>query len=218
MSAPTDQAEVAGTTRRDPDATRQRVLDVTIDLLEEAGEGQVRIADVSARADVSVGAIYHHFRDREHLVASARAEQFRRRAALDVTAFEHLTSGITELDEHLATVAAVLRGMADAQRRTVRWDRLSALAATRYDPEVAIEVGEVQHQLTLALTGWIQRSQARGWVTGGVDAAALAVLLQAALVGMVVVDVDQARPVTHEAVIEVILLMLGTLVGARSTP
>lgn len=216
MSAPTDQAEVGGTTRRDPDATRQRVLDVTIELLEAAGEGQVRIADVSARADVSVGAIYHHFRDREHLVASARAEQFRRRATLDVAAFEHATSGIADLDQHLATVAAVLRGMADADRRTVRWDRLSALAATRYDPEVATEVGEVQHQLTAALTGWIQRSQSRGWLASDLDAATLAVLLQAALVGMVVVDVDEARPVTHEAVVELILRMLGTLVARTS--
>jgi AcrR family transcriptional regulator len=51
--------------------TRDRLLDAVVDRVADAGAGAVSIADVRAQVGVSVGAIYHHFADRQALLDAA---------------------------------------------------------------------------------------------------------------------------------------------------
>ena len=49
-------------------ATRQRIVDATLQLHTEKGVVATSHKDVAARADVSVGTVYHHFPTRDEMV------------------------------------------------------------------------------------------------------------------------------------------------------
>lgn len=74
-----ESAHVRAVTRRTQqqrsELTRRRILDATFELLKEKGVSGFRIADVALRAGVSRGALVHHFRSKDALVAQrSRAE------------------------------------------------------------------------------------------------------------------------------------------------
>jgi AcrR family transcriptional regulator len=63
-------------------ATRARILDAAIDLLQSTDSGDVAIPDVAERAGVSVRTAYRAFPTREHLLEGVLAELSRRFEAI----------------------------------------------------------------------------------------------------------------------------------------
>jgi len=59
-------------------ATRRSLLDAARELLNEGGPHRVTLRKVGARADVSRGAAYRHFADKESLLAAVGAESWDR--------------------------------------------------------------------------------------------------------------------------------------------
>lgn len=51
-------------------ATRERIIDVAVELFYERGYADVGLADITARADLTTGAFYYHFRSKEELGAA----------------------------------------------------------------------------------------------------------------------------------------------------
>jgi AcrR family transcriptional regulator len=58
--------------------TRRALLDAARELLNEGGPQKVTLREVGARADVSRGAAYRHFADKESLLAAVGAESWDR--------------------------------------------------------------------------------------------------------------------------------------------
>jgi len=56
--------------RTDSDALRQRILDTALRLFSSRGYFNTSIHDIRKAADVSIGAIYHHFANKEQLAKS----------------------------------------------------------------------------------------------------------------------------------------------------
>lgn len=52
------------------DALREKVLETALQLFSDHGYFNTSIHDIRKEADVSIGAIYHHFRKKEHLAKS----------------------------------------------------------------------------------------------------------------------------------------------------
>jgi AcrR family transcriptional regulator len=70
--------------------TRRRLLDATIDCLAEFGYAGATTRRIAERAEVSVGAVTHHFQYRVDLVAAAVEELARRRLVALRTALDGL--------------------------------------------------------------------------------------------------------------------------------
>lgn len=62
-------------------ATRRSLLDAARELLNEGGPQKMTLREVGARANVSRGAAYRHFADKESLLAAVGAESWDRIAA-----------------------------------------------------------------------------------------------------------------------------------------
>lgn len=86
-----------GDVRRQPSQRRgiekiQRILDAATALLDEQGPGALTTSALAARAEISVGTVYHYFADREAIVAAivarhlARATEMVERIAGDAIA------------------------------------------------------------------------------------------------------------------------------------
>jgi AcrR family transcriptional regulator len=119
------------------------LLDAAEALISEKGIDDTALGDVAARAGCSVGAFYHHFRDKSALIRAlfARlAEEFRdtTRAAVDPARWEG--ASIAEILE------AYLQFSLDVGRERAGLRRAQLVLSLR-DPAAAAQLLELQHEL-----------------------------------------------------------------------
>ncbi|MCA9555264.1 MAG: TetR/AcrR family transcriptional regulator, partial [Myxococcales bacterium] len=83
--------------KRDEPHLRDRILAASVELVQEAGIGALSMREVARRAGVSHQAPYHHFSDKEAILAALAEAGFRRladalEAATGADAVEALTA------------------------------------------------------------------------------------------------------------------------------
>ena len=129
--------------------TQESLLDAAEEIFFLKGADATSVADVAARAGCSVGAVYHHFRDKKALLYALFdrvTEDFRAttRAALDPARWEG------------ASIADILKGYLDFALETVRarpgFQRLG-LEVTRRDPTLGERFSNARTELERGLTG-----------------------------------------------------------------
>jgi len=119
------------------------LLDAAEDLISEKGIDDTAVGDIAARAGCSVGAFYHHFRDKGALVQallSRLAQEFREtmRAAVDPARWEG--ASIAEILE------AYLEFSLEAGRERSGLGRAQLVLVLR-DPAAGAQLLELQHEL-----------------------------------------------------------------------
>lgn len=114
-------------------ATRRALLDAARELLNEGGPQRVTLREVGARADVSRGAPYRHFADKESLLAAVGAESWDRIAAQ--LAELRPDSGVSDDAELLR---AALTALMTVGREEPEVYRMMFTMPTK-DPEIAVE-------------------------------------------------------------------------------
>jgi AcrR family transcriptional regulator len=128
--------------------TQESLLDAAAVLFSEKGVDATSVADVAARAGCSVGAVYHHFRDKKTLlyaVFDRMSEEFRAttREALDPARWEG------------ASIAEILRSYLEFSLEVGR-DRpafkRAALEASRNDPALRQHLAELHTELDRGVT------------------------------------------------------------------
>ncbi len=157
--------------------TRERLLDVTQELLDECGVLGLSVVDIARKADTSPGTFYHYFSDVEE-VALRLAE----RAGADMPAVVELIDGSWEGDAGLDRARAIVA------RFVAHWDTHHATLSLR---NLAADRGDARFQqvrrTTLRpvvdhFTAKIQESQAAGrapkGIHAGVAAAGILALLE----------------------------------------
>jgi AcrR family transcriptional regulator len=128
--------------------TQEALLDAAEELFSEKGVEAASVADVAARAGCSVGAVYHHFRDKSALLYALLArlsESFRAttRDAVDPARWQG------------ATIADVLRGYLEFSIESGRSRpglQRATLEATLRDPDLRAHLGELRDELARGLT------------------------------------------------------------------
>ncbi|MBF6464656.1 TetR/AcrR family transcriptional regulator [Nocardia beijingensis] len=91
-------------------ATRQRLLEATIDCLAEMGWAAATVAVVAERAGVSRGAAQHHFPTREDLITAALEYMFDTRSGQAVQE----AATLTDLGDGIARTEAVVAGLVES--------------------------------------------------------------------------------------------------------
>lgn len=168
------------------EARRQVILDAALDRFVEQGYGQATIADICARAGVSVGSVYHHFDSKEHIAVTLYADSLREYQAgvLEIVrGASGAEEGISEvvrfhlrwLGEHPIKAVFLLSHDGEAgfarlaSSGSVRHNRRFLRAIGRwFDEQVA--AGQVRPlPLGVATALWTGPAQewARRWVAGG---------------------------------------------------
>ena len=181
---------------QDGDATRDRLIDVTIRLLNERGNHALRLADVARESGVAVSTIYAHFRDRTDLVAAARLMQFKAHAD---EALDRVSDAIDPaLSSEGFVASAMWPSLLDPdmpEARTRRWDRIEAIADSRHIPELASQIQDLQSALNKQVVELVRQGQDLGLVDPTLDAAAVAMISQVFRLGLAHWDISgETRP------------------------
>ena len=178
-------------------STRDRVLDVVLELLEEGGEVAVRIDDVRDRSSVSIGSIYHHFGDRDGLIVAAQVRRFARFAEAEIAALSDIVERSGSVTQFRRSLRQLTLHTSSELRVAERWARVAVLASTVGRPELAKEIREIQTRLTDEFQAHVAQGQVRGFFRDDLDARAVALFVEAYSLGLVLNEMD-ARPVSEK--------------------
>jgi len=171
------------------DSVRERLVNVTIDLIDESGVDGVRLRDVMERSGVTNGSLYWEFTNRQALIDAALAERYvRRLAAVTEIALDHVETG-SDFDG-TTLIEPILRAFdPDVEdRSTLRAERVTVLAAALRDERLGEEVGRVQQTQIERLTTVITGLQEQGRLTSDVPARSIALLVQVVVIGLAGLD------------------------------
>lgn len=156
------------------EATRRRILDVTIEIYRERGVPATTLKVVAERADVSRGTILHHFGSANGLLGSVLDEVLDSLelpdpedvAAIDnldgrLRAFVDAMIDFQERTSHWWSVfEAEMQRPELKEREAIYWGRLGQLQAAalgpelREDPEANATLGSVIHPATVGTFLW----------------------------------------------------------------
>jgi len=205
-------SRVVGRTGRSSD-TRGRILDVVLEQLEDGGEAAVRMDDLRDRSGVSIGSIYHHFGDRDGVIAAAQLRRFARYAEAEILALSHIVENSRSVAEFRRAVRQLTVRTASQVRVAERWGRIGVLGSTIGRPGLREEVRAVQTRLTDEFHAHIAQGQARGFFRSDLDARAVAAFIEAYSLGLALNDLD-ARAVGEREWEQVVWAVLDGLIVA----
>lgn len=170
-----------------------KVIDVTIDLLQSNGEIGFRIEDLMERTGVSKSSLYNKFTDREGLIAAAHARQYQRLVEESVSAIRYVIETATSGSELETLLATITRMTQSPDRDWERMARISAIAGSVASTEFRERLEEAQTALTDALAHMVEVAAARGLAEPRYPARTIAAFVQAYTLGRVLVGLDQRR-------------------------
>jgi AcrR family transcriptional regulator len=194
--------------------TRERVLSVAVEQLERGGEAAVRIDEINERASVSIGSIYHHFGDRDGVIAAAQLRRFSRYAEAEIASLSEVVREARSRAEFRRALLQLAKGSHSALRRDVRWGRLAVMASTVGRSDLRDDVADLQTRLTDEFQAHVAQGQARGFFRSDLDARAIAAFVEAWTLGIALNDLD-GRGVPEQLWLDVVAVAIDALLAAE---
>jgi AcrR family transcriptional regulator len=190
-------------TAADRPSSRDEILRVAIDIIDEHGEAALRMADVAERAGVAIALISHHFMSREGLITEAQMTRFLRQPFLDNARIEAGVMATQDLATFRAGMRVLTREIVSAGRAVFRMERVTVIASSYGRAELSERLRVATGEITDSFERVVALAQRVAFVRADLDARAIALAVQAYAMGLVVADLDPARP-DDERIAEVI--------------
>lgn len=177
-----------------PHPTHDLIVTSAVRLIKEHGVAAFHIDDVLAAADVTRGALYHHFDNVTDLLESALLAIYSEGIDLNMAFVRSVLATAASADDFRSGVLAANRAYAhNEELRAVRRLRAHAMATITEGSKFAADLASKQQALTDAYVEVISDAQHRGWVSRAVDPTALATFIQAYSFGVIIDDVSEVH-------------------------
>ncbi|MAS34118.1 MAG: TetR family transcriptional regulator [Anaerolineaceae bacterium] len=192
------------TTGRDPDATRERILDAALDKFAGKGYHDTRLDEIAVESGTSKGAIYFHFPNKERLFL-ALVDQF-----ADLLE-RRVTESIVQEDEGINRVRAALVACLDTFGKYRRPAKLLLVQAVGLGSAFEKKRMEVNDRFAGLIRTYLDEAVAVGDIAP-VDTEVVSHAWMGAIYGVVIRWVYTGEP-TSERILDALLPMLLKSVG-----
>jgi AcrR family transcriptional regulator len=179
---------MAGRARRSVEVRREEILSTTVELLDQLGLANTRVADVAVALDVSPALVFYHFGTKDELVAEAFAHAVEQ----DLDRLEKAAAGVDPVER----LRRVLRLYGPTGRATGWRIWIDAWAVAQREPNIRKVLKRLDHRWQDILRGVVDDGVASGVFTCP-DPAATVARLSALVDGLSVAAVVH-RTVTRE--------------------
>lgn len=186
---PDAETDGAPTSRLRPaSSVARRLIDATIESIDEGGETAVRVQEIVAAVGVQIPVLYRHFGNREGLIQAAQAHRLMRDLDAEVRAVDAALDAIDSAEGFRALMEALLKRMCSDERRPLRWKRVNVIGSTYGRPELAAEVADIQRAAVDRIATTLRRAQDAGWLRAELDLDVFAAWFAGQAIGRIVVD------------------------------
>lgn len=199
----------SSTKRTTPHPTATRLLDATVELIDESSIDEVNLAMVLERSGVSHGSLYHHFEDFPDLVEQAIVARYVRGLDESLEAIAQLRD-CADAAEFRTRAEQIIIRFHDVDRRAYRMARLETLGSLNGRPRLAAALGRVQRDHLERQAALYAEFQERGWARRDVDPLVMSTMTAALHLGRTVDDISD-HPVDPEQWTALVLRVYGPM-------
>lgn len=175
-------------------SARQAILNAAVAAIDSGGESSVRITEVAREAGVTQGMISYYFGDREGLVAEAHLTRFRSMVDQDTDFLVHAVENARDVDHFYSILKVITREVVKLTRAGGRMARVIVIGSATGRPDLRENVTATQAELIDQLEHVVILGRERGFIRADLSARAVAEFVSAYTLGLVVADMDPARP------------------------
>lgn len=180
---------MAATTTTTKLSTRDALIHVTVEALDELGESNVRLENILSTSGVSVSSLYHYFGNLRGLIDAANVVRFNRVYLLDLESTRTALGKACTKDDFRKMVVSIVDDIFLSSRSENRRHRLLALSGVDNNPEFAASIAEAQKANALATTEILVSAKSQGFVPQHFDPVAFGVWFSAQAFGLAVTEI-----------------------------
>jgi AcrR family transcriptional regulator len=180
-------------------------------IIDERGESALRVTELAERCGISPSVLYHHYRDRDDIVAAVRVAEFAARVEADSAQIGDLALSPSNLADILSVLVDDMADPRNEQRRQFRHERMQALIAARLDPDLQERLTHTQSQLSEVIRGAVRTSQEAGLLDTSLDDKAMAFLFEVIPLGTALATVYGDHLPSPEAWHDVMMRVITSL-------
>lgn len=171
--------------------TRERLIEVTVELLGTKGPGEINVDEVLSISGISKGSLYHHFTDLADLVDEALAYRFAHYVDLSIASILPIVANAKSREEIFRGIAQITEVTQSPEFRANRIERVQTVGRATRNPHLQELLNAEQLRLNGALADLIREGQSKGWLSREFDATSAAVLIQAYTIGRALDDITE---------------------------
>jgi AcrR family transcriptional regulator len=149
-------------------STRDRLIAAAITIIESEGEVALRVDRVAEAAGFTKPVLYHHFTDREGIIAAAQAERFRRSLETGIDEATALVEAASSPEEFIAAMRNLLKFYSAPDGEARRRFRAEVLGSAISRPELMVSVIAANRAHIDKFEMPMRIAEARGWLKPGV--------------------------------------------------
>ena len=188
--------------------TRTRILEAAMSVIEDTGEGALRVQKIAESVGVREPSVYHFFKNREELVEAAHVERYRRSHLEMVQPFQAGAALSDSAEDFRRIVKKILSLVYAVEREHIRSTRMSVMGAAQSSPTIAEAIRQINFDIHSRIADVLATAQEKNWIRKEVDPLAAAYWINGQILGRVMaemekdrVDLDQWNYVSETAVL-----------------
>jgi AcrR family transcriptional regulator len=169
-------------------SSAQRILERTIQVIEESGEAAIRTNPIAFECGVTPPILYRAFASREGLIIAAQAERYRR--STEVSA-KYLYDSIARADSReslIANVSSLLDFVFNKDRAENRRLRVEVIGSSVSRPQLRELIAAIDKEYSVSIALAYQSAVEKGWMSSGKNLEAIALWAQGLLNTRYMVD------------------------------
>lgn len=188
------------------EATVERVIAATVELLDRVEESDVTLTAIAEHSGISTGSLYHHFGARDHVIVVAHARRFARLLQHQRALLEPVLQDADAL-RMLGGIEALIGSGTPERGGSGRAVAVSVLSASRHRPELRQRVADDLAATLAQLRDHIATAQARGVIRADLPPDAVAVCMQLVMLmsGMAVSSEPRLAVIEWVAVVQALV-------------
>ena len=171
--------------------TRTRILEAAMSVIEDTGEGALRVQKIAEAVGVREPSVYHFFKNREELVEAAHVERYRRSHLEMVRPFEAGAALADSAEDFRRIVKKILSLVYAAEREHIRSTRMSVLGAAQTSPMIADAIRQINFDIHSKIADVLASAQEKNWIRKEVDPLAAAYWINGQILGRVMAEMDK---------------------------
>ena len=180
--------------------TAQAMVDLAIKALEEGGEAAVRVDAIVKEVGVSITSLYHHFGDRDGLVAVAQEQRYigviAKNTALVSDALRRISTK-SQMEQLFIEFVTLLQG---PENQLQRRSRSATLGSALSRPALLDRISRIQREQINNLAVDFARLQDIGVVRSDIPADSIAFWITGTIYGKILSELDPQEDIADDYV------------------
>lgn len=168
----------------------QRIVDVTVALIDERGEVAVRVQDIVERAGVQVPILYRHFGSRDGVIQAAHVKRLLAAGPVGWGRFLRDVGGARTAAEFRAIVELLIETAVSPRIAESRAKQVNVFGAVYGRPRLRAAVARMQYTAAHMLAEVFEPARANGWIRADLDLDAFGAWFGSQLLGRYMIELE----------------------------